>query len=363
MNKYTFKLNEKNSIIINISDNIIPERLEDMDDFEKKQYARIFLDIHQACLGLIHEKPELENSIEPLFNDFLDKNLNTIAYTGHFKVSGSEAFYVDKKEPTPKHKRLPNPCRNIKEAPLDVENLPLPKGHEKEPHPHADIFPYMGEGDFTNLYKSIEEHGLLESIKLYEGKVIDGRNRLRACHIANITPRYEDIETDDTLDYVLSTNQHRRHLTTGQKAIIAALMSKNDEHITQSQMAKTMNVSLRSVATTADIMNKVEPEVIESLKAGHITINTAKKIACMDADEQKTAVNISPRKRNAYIKSKLEKEQLKPKETVVKLMFSEKEMNDLKKHVKNRSELCTLLKVLVVTELNNYMERFKKVTV
>jgi hypothetical protein len=49
-------------------------------------------------------------------------------------------------------------------------------------HEIADIFPMMTASEFAALKRDIQENGLLEPIELYEGKVIDGRNRYRACY-------------------------------------------------------------------------------------------------------------------------------------------------------------------------------------
>ena len=52
---------------------------------------------------------------------------------------------------------------------------------DKESHKFADIFP-MIEGDgLENLKQDIKEHGQLEPVILFEDKILDGRNRYRAC--------------------------------------------------------------------------------------------------------------------------------------------------------------------------------------
>jgi len=90
-----------------------------------------------------------------------------------------------------------------------------------ESHRYADIFP-MTEGEsFENLKKDIQEQGLQQTIVLFENKILDGRNRFKACKELGLEPRFEEYKGDKPLEFVISGNLHRRHLTESQKAVIA----------------------------------------------------------------------------------------------------------------------------------------------
>ena len=53
-------------------------------------------------------------------------------------------------------------------------------------HPAADLFPMMPEAELRELGEDIKTHGLKSHLKLHNGKLLDGRNRLRACLELNI---------------------------------------------------------------------------------------------------------------------------------------------------------------------------------
>ena len=92
-----------------------------------------------------------------------------------------------------------------------------------EPHPYADLFPYLSEPELADLANDIAENGLREPIVLYRGEILDGRNRYKACLKAGVEPTFIEFEGDDedALKAVLSWNLHRRHLTSSQLAVIA----------------------------------------------------------------------------------------------------------------------------------------------
>jgi hypothetical protein len=95
-------------------------------------------------------------------------------------------------------------------------------------HELANTFPLMDRAspEFRGLVGSIKQVGLTEPITLFEGKVLDGRNRLIACEEAGVEPRFEDFDDAEQtpLDFVLSKNLYRRHLTEGQRAMKAEEM-------------------------------------------------------------------------------------------------------------------------------------------
>src|SRR5215813_3069912 len=89
-------------------------------------------------------------------------------------------------------------------------------------HPLAEIFPPMSDEEIKSLIDDIKTNGLREPIILFEDKVLDGRNRHRACAELGIEPQTRKLDgKGDPLDYVISKNLHRRHLSESQRGVVA----------------------------------------------------------------------------------------------------------------------------------------------
>lgn len=50
-----------------------------------------------------------------------------------------------------------------------------------ESHHETELFPLLRGPEFEALVEDIRANGLREPVNLFEGKVLDGRNRIRAC--------------------------------------------------------------------------------------------------------------------------------------------------------------------------------------
>lgn len=91
-------------------------------------------------------------------------------------------------------------------------------------HPAADRFPMLDEEALRSLADDIASNGLVNPITVdTTGQIIDGRNRLAACEIAEVEPTFK-IHDGDPIDFILSANVERRHLTTGQRAMSTAMV-------------------------------------------------------------------------------------------------------------------------------------------
>jgi hypothetical protein len=132
-------------------------------------------------------------------------------------------------------------------------------------HPLASVFPLMEGEEFDALVADIKANGVQNKIVLYQGKILDGRNRFRAMLAleyndefikAECQPLHEilgyaqarDLPKDEARKWVISANIHRRHLTAEQKRDLIAKLIKAQPEKSNRQIAKTTGTSHPHVA-------------------------------------------------------------------------------------------------------------------
>lgn len=173
-------------------------------------------------------------------------------------------------------------------------------------HPAANVFPLGSDAELDELAADIRAHGLHHPIVLYDGDVLDGRRRLRACKLAGVEPRFEEWDgRGSPTDFVVSENVRRRHLTTEQRALAAlALMPLYEAEAKEAlraagrssapgrpkpevsvpqvsrgpqardRAAAAVGVSGSTVQRAARIVER-DPELARQLRDGEITVGAA----------------------------------------------------------------------------------------
>lgn len=130
-------------------------------------------------------------------------------------------------------------------------------------HQAANIFPLLDDDPLQQLVDDIRQHGLRQPIVLFDGKILDGRNRYRACLLAQVEPVFQEFDGNrrEALAYVWSTNAARRHLTPGQAAIACANREKLDAEYAAE--LETMRESLNKGGRPSK--NKKPPQTFEEV--------------------------------------------------------------------------------------------------
>jgi hypothetical protein len=152
-----------------------------------------------------------------------------------------------------------------------------------EGHPLADLFPLIEGPEFEELVADIATQGLLEPLTLYEGKILDGRNRYRACQRLGKPYTYIEYSGNEPLNHVISLNVRRRQMTKGQLAMCAAKLANiragdfvenqyvasanlQTPRISQAEAAAMFGVSVRSVAHAQTVRTRGTPELLAAVE-------------------------------------------------------------------------------------------------
>jgi hypothetical protein len=167
-----------------------------------------------------------------------------------------------------------------------------------KPHPLADLFPMMDDQEFERLLADIRANGYDRGrpIILFEGMILDGRNRHKAllvldaadeCYAQRPFMQYEQRPDEASpLDWVISVNLNRRHLSEGQRAMVAAKIANLKPGrpsetaqvcaVSQSDAAERLNVSRRAVQMAKSVQ-EASPELAQEVSEGRMSLNRAVK--------------------------------------------------------------------------------------
>jgi ParB-like chromosome segregation protein Spo0J len=115
-------------------------------------------------------------------------------------------------------------------------------------HPACELFPLMNETELKELADDIKRHGLLYPVVRENGVILEGRNRLKACEMAGVKPRFtERTGGGSAVDFIIASNIRRRHLTPEQKRDLLIKVIALQPERSNRQIAKTVGVSDKTV--------------------------------------------------------------------------------------------------------------------
>jgi N6-adenosine-specific RNA methylase IME4 len=192
-----------------------------------------------------------------------------------------------------------------------------------------NIFPEASADDYNRLRDDIKANGfdLNQPITIYQGEILDGWNRTRACNELGITPPVTQfVGSDaDAIAFVLRTNK-RRNLNPGQWACIAAeadellaaireqvererrekiaenngkkqkettrqlIAESSDDQKTTAKAAALFNTN-RTYVNDAVKLKESAPDMFEKVKSGQTTMTQAKREIKESKREQRREEN------------------------------------------------------------------------
>jgi hypothetical protein len=177
-----------------------------------------------------------------------------------------------------------------------------------EIHPAAEIFPPMSDTEYAALLADMRINGQSHPIITWKGKVIDGRNRLRACRELGIEPKTQEWDEKGSLTaFILSANLVRRHLDESQRAMVAAKLMPTLAEQAKRRMLEgkeldpsdpgrkgrasddagaVLNVSGKSVERACKVFATGVPELIDAVSCGTIKVKVAAELARYSREEQ-----------------------------------------------------------------------------
>jgi len=192
---------------------------------------------------------------------------------------------------------------------------------ELEFHSFAEIWPLLDGADLEAFTRNIKLRGQVVPILTYQGKVLDGRNRYRACRALGIEPRCEpaNVKNDEeALELVVSLNDQRRHMEAGARAIAAAKLAtlrhgsnqfrteqgrsrdRSTSH-TAEEAAKKLGISVKSVERAKVILEHGDPETIKAVETGKLPIKaTAEKLRAKRQPKPKPGQPTNAERRAAF---------------------------------------------------------------
>lgn len=155
-----------------------------------------------------------------------------------------------------------------------------------EIHPVAALFPYIKGVAFHEFVEDIRVNGQREPVVLdASGRLIDGRNRARACQVLGIDVKETRYLGGDAEAWIISHNIHRRHLTESQRAMFAARWAnmRQGRPIKRpigpftpiEDAAKALNIGTSSVKRAKVVLGSGDADLIKAVESGETSVSSA----------------------------------------------------------------------------------------
>ncbi len=150
----------------------------------------------------------------------------------------------------------------------------------------------MDGEEFAALQTDIAAHGVREPVVLFEGQILDGRNRYRASKACGVDCPLTIYDGDDPVAFVISLNLRRRPLDKSQRAMVHARIAtlpkgvRADSQIwlsvpTQAEAAKLLNIGVSSGKYARRVLDDGAPELVCAVEHGQVSVSAAADVASL----------------------------------------------------------------------------------
>jgi len=191
------------------------------------------------------------------------------------------------------------------------------------------------------LVESIKANGLRHSILLYQGKIVDGRNRYIACQKAGVKPLFIYWEGDEKglIEFIVDENKVRRQMSESDCAMVGGRLANlkkgrpqninppdggfTEPLISQTEAAKLTGSSVRGIQRAKTVLDKGTKELIDAVDEREISVTKASKLAKLCSEEQKRAVKAIKESKTKKAAPKAKKEPKEPAPIETKLAISD----------------------------------------
>jgi len=161
-----------------------------------------------------------------------------------------------------------------------------------EQHELSKCFPVIEIKEFGQLVDDIKENGLLNPIVIFDGKVLDGWHRYRACQQAGADIKTVVYEGEEPDSFAWSMNGPRRHMTSSQAAksiVDLKAWRKRGKPVngpngpftskaaTTKEMAAESGASERQIKRAKHVTKNGSKALNEQVKKGEIKLSAAVK--------------------------------------------------------------------------------------
>jgi hypothetical protein len=202
----------------------------------------------------------------------------------------------------------------------------MPNGETREidtiketltPHKYAEIIPKMSEEQYAELKADIKLHGQRDPIVVLDNEIVDGVHRWKACRELKRPCLAVDWagSKDDLLDFVISRNVKRRHLTPSELAEVgfrllpfckarakkrmsvggqkggknknkgsAPALTPSSKKVKKSaidEAAKMVGISGRTLQSFQKVVEEA-PELVKHITAGHLDVKNGELLTKLD---------------------------------------------------------------------------------